>query len=226
MLAYALYTKIKKLYCYKHGKKYRDQCVVIYRSSKDKAVQWGGNNKCGKNTVLNYSSVGKMTYLGDDCFLTYCSIGKFDSIGDRVKVIAGNHPTSRFVSTHPAFYSKNYMFSFVNRQKYDEHSYFDNIRKTKVYIGNDVWIGSDVRILEGVRIGDGAVIAAGAVVVNDIEPFTIVGGVPAREIKKRFSLVQIDYLLHRKWWNDDLDKICAMADCFDNIEDYIKCNKV
>ena len=73
--------------------------------------------------------------------------------------------------------------------------------KGDIVIGNDVWIGYEAVILAGVTIGDGAVIGARAVVTKDIPPYTIVGGVPAKPIRKRFTQETIDLLLNIKWWN-------------------------
>ena len=73
--------------------------------------------------------------------------------------------------------------------------------KGDIVIGNDVWIGYEAVILAGVTIGDGAVIGARAVVTKDIPPYTIVVGVPAKPIRKRFSQETIDLLLKIKWWN-------------------------
>ena len=73
--------------------------------------------------------------------------------------------------------------------------------KGDIVIGNDVWIGYEAVILAGVTIGDGAVIGARAVVTKDIPPYTIVGGVPAKPIRKRFPQETIDHLLKIKWWN-------------------------
>ena len=70
-----------------------------------------------------------------------------------------------------------------------------------VVIGNDVWIGFEAVILAGVTIGDGAIIGARAVVTKDVPPYTIVGGVPARPIRKRFSDEDIAALLALKWWD-------------------------
>lgn len=70
-----------------------------------------------------------------------------------------------------------------------------------VNIGNDVWIGQNVVILPGVTIHDGAVLAAGAVVTHDVPPYTIVGGVPAKTIKKRYSDEIVDKLLRIRWWD-------------------------
>jgi acetyltransferase-like isoleucine patch superfamily enzyme len=72
-----------------------------------------------------------------------------------------------------------------------------------VIIGNDVWIGSNAIILQGCKIGDGAVIAAGAVVTHDISPYSIVGGVPAKKIKDRFTSSLCQKLLDSQWWNHD-----------------------
>lgn len=74
-------------------------------------------------------------------------------------------------------------------------------RKSDITIGNDVWIGHGAQIMSGVTIGDGAVIAAGAVVTHDIEPYTIVAGVPAVTVRRRFEDAAINKLLELQWWN-------------------------
>ena len=79
--------------------------------------------------------------------------------------------------------------------------------KGDIVIGNDVWIGYEAVIMAGVTIGDGAVIGTRAVVTKDVPPYTIVGGVPARQIRKRFSEDKIEYLLNLKWWDWPIEKI-------------------
>lgn len=74
-------------------------------------------------------------------------------------------------------------------------------------IGNDVWIGYDAVIMAGVRIGDGAIIGTRAVVTKDVEPYSIVGGVPAKEIRKRFAPEVIQKLIEIQWWNWPIEKI-------------------
>jgi virginiamycin A acetyltransferase len=76
-------------------------------------------------------------------------------------------------------------------------------------IGNDVWVGYKATIMSGVTIGDGAIIAAHSVVTKDVEPYAIVGGNPAKLIKKRFSEERIQQLLEMAWWNWDIEKISA-----------------
>lgn len=79
--------------------------------------------------------------------------------------------------------------------------------KGDIVIGNDVWIGYETVIMAGVHIGDGAVIAARAVVAKDVPPYTIVGGTPAKEIRKRFEADVIERLSMLKWWDWPIDKI-------------------
>jgi len=79
--------------------------------------------------------------------------------------------------------------------------------KGDIVIGNDVWIGFEAVIMSGVAIGDGAIVGARAVVTKDVPPYTIVGGVPAKEIRKRFSDERISELLSLKWWDWPEEKI-------------------
>ena len=79
--------------------------------------------------------------------------------------------------------------------------------KGDIIIGNDVWIGFEAVILAGVTIGDGAIVGARAVVTKDVAPYTIVGGVPAKPIRKRFDAQTIKALLEIRWWDWDEDKI-------------------
>ena len=84
--------------------------------------------------------------------------------------------------------------------------------KGDTVIGNDVWIGHNATIMPGVTIGDGAIIATKAVVAKNVEPYTIVGGNPAKPIKKRFSEDTISKLLELKWWDWDIEKITQHVD--------------
>ncbi len=89
---------------------------------------------------------------------------------------------------------------------------------TETTIGNDVWIGANVIVKSGVTIGDGSIIAAGAVVTKDVAPFSVIGGVPAKHIKLRFSEEQINFLKQFKWWEKDLYWLKQNKDLFTNIE--------
>lgn len=189
-----------------------------------KGTYFEGNNYVGEKSIVTNSSIGYFTYLATDCHIDKSNIGRFTSIAPNCKVIYGDHPVSVFASTHPAFYKKSRHAGkcLVNQEKFTEIVYADKKNKWISIIGNDVWIATDVRILGGVTIGDGAIIATGAVVTKNVPPYAVVGGVPAKIIRYRFSSDQIEWLLRFKWWNKDENWIKKHADYFENIEKLIK----
>ncbi|MDE6649358.1 MAG: CatB-related O-acetyltransferase [Muribaculaceae bacterium] len=129
-------------------------------------------------------------------------IGKFCSIACGVKFIfnCANH-TLKSLST----YTFPLFFEEWDLPKSEVSTAWDN--KGDIIIGNDVWIGYDAVIMAGVKIGDGAIIGARAVVTKDVEPYSIVGGVPAKEIRKRFTPDIIEKLQNLQWWNWPENKI-------------------
>lgn len=129
-------------------------------------------------------------------------IGKFCSIACGAKFVfnCANH-TLKSLST----YTFPLFFEEWDLQKSDVATAWDN--KGDIIIGNDVWIGYDAVIMAGVKIGDGAIIGTRAVVTKDVEPYSIVGGVPAKEIRKRFAPEVIEKLKSLQWWNWPEDKI-------------------
>jgi acetyltransferase-like isoleucine patch superfamily enzyme len=189
------------------------------------------NNKCffeGYNALYNNisflnSRLGIGTYIANNSHINYTKIGKFCAIGENVRTYVGLHPTSNFLSIHPSFFSlrKQSNFTFVKNQLFDEHKFLDFDRKYVCEIGNDVWIGNNVTILDGIIIGDGAIIASGAVVSKNVEPYTIVGGIPAKFIKKRFSIEQINELITIKWWDWDFKKLSEVAQSYQSIEQFL-----
>jgi virginiamycin A acetyltransferase len=127
-------------------------------------------------------------------------IGKFCMIASNVKFImnGANHLTDA-ISTYPfAIFGNGWEVAMENKT-------YPN--KGNINIGNDVWIGYNATIMAGVTIGDGAIIATNSTVVKDVEPYAIVGGNPAIEIKKRFSKETIEKLLATQWWNWDIEKL-------------------
>ena len=129
-------------------------------------------------------------------------IGKFCSIACGAKFLfnSANHTLSS-LSTYPF----PLFFEEWGLEKKDVTNAWDN--KGDIVIGNDVWIGYEAVVLAGVTIGDGAIIGTRAVVTKNVPPYTIVGGVPAKPIKKRFSEETISALLEIQWWNWSKERI-------------------
>lgn len=188
-----------------------------------------------EDIVYDGCSVGKYTYGYKDLlkmFPAASSIGRYCSINETARILI-NHPmeavtTHPFID-HPMFWNlKNYE---RKKQILEEHGKYKNncacatssIRNNPaVTIGNDVWIGANVCIMPGVHIGDGAVLAAGAVITKDVEPYAIVGGVPAKLIKYRFNEEQRRKLLEICWWNWDEEQIEENYELFLEPESFLE----
>ena len=170
----------------------------------------------GSNTYLKKTEIGEGTYVGTYNELASVKIGRYCCLASHITVVNATHPIRDYVSFHPAFYSirKQAGFTFVKETTFEE---FITVNGYSCIIGNDVWIGENVTIIAGVRIGDGAMIAAGAVVTKDVEPYSIVGGVPAKLIRKRFSENDIDFLLKFRWWDKDEQWLEENAHLFNDI---------
>jgi acetyltransferase-like isoleucine patch superfamily enzyme len=152
----------------------------------------------GRETVLINCQVGGFTYFGPHCRFNNTTVGRFCSIAADVKCGLGQHPTNA-ISTHPIFYKHTVRPVSITLAERDLYEEFEPI-----HIGHDVWIGENVIIMDGVTVGNGAILAAGSVVTKDVAPYAIVGGVPVRVIRKRFSEEQIAFLEDFQWWNKDL----------------------
>jgi acetyltransferase-like isoleucine patch superfamily enzyme len=185
-------------------------------------VIFGGDNVVNKGVKLVNCDIGKGSYISINSSIYNTKIGKFCSIGRNLSNSSSQHPSSIFVSTHPAFYSLNKQsgFTYTKQQLFTEHKLIDN--KFQNVIGNDVWIGNNVTLMEGISIGDGAIIASGAIVTKDIPSYTIFGGIPAKHIKYRFSEKQRDFLKEFKWWNKDDNWLQDNVDLMSDIDKLIK----
>jgi acetyltransferase-like isoleucine patch superfamily enzyme len=177
--------------------------------------EFGENVKIYENSVLSNVSVNDYSYIGGDCRLKNCVVGKFCSVGTEIQIGVGMHPIDK-ISTYPGFYSSQATGSVRIGQDLSVSEF------EEVEIGNDVWIGNRVIVLDGVKIGNGSVIAAGSVVTKNVEPYSIVAGVPARMIKMRFSQGEIDFLQRFKWWDRGLDYCVENADLFNNPERFFE----
>lgn len=179
-------------------------------------------NLCFLKNYINNPNiiVGDYTYYDD--FEDVSNFEKnvkyhFDFIGDKLIIgkfcmIASNATFIMNGGNHLTEAASAYPFAIFGGA-------WENAMEGKCYpskgdtiIGNDVWIGHDVTIMPGVHVGDGAVIAAKAVVTKNVEPYTVVGGNPAKLIKKRFSEAIIIKLLQLQWWDWDIERITTHVD--------------
>jgi acetyltransferase-like isoleucine patch superfamily enzyme len=129
-------------------------------------------------------------------------VGAYCSIGANLKIyLGGNHRTD-WITTFPFGHMHNDAFP-AGRYHAAEHP----VSNGHVIIENDVWIGESTTIMSGVRVGSGSVLAANSVVVKDVEPYSVVGGNPARLINLRFPKEIIQQLLELQWWNYPDDKV-------------------
>jgi len=174
------------------------------------------NTQLGEYTevgIYNYFEnviLGDYSYTGQFCFVQNAEIGKFSNIAAMVRIGPTDHPMGRPSLHHFTYRRRMYGFDDI-----DDTEFF-NLRKSKrTYIGHDTWIGHGAIIMPGVKVGNGAVIGSGALVTKDVEPYSIVVGLPAKPIKKRFKDEIIIKLESIKWWDWPYKKIK------DNFKDFL-----
>ena len=172
---------------------------------------------------MKSSSIGRYSYVGNDTDVECADIGQFCSISDHCRIGMGGHTLSH-ISSCPLFTQK------INgcQEQWIEND-IHAVEEKRAVLGNEVWVGSHVLINGGVTVGHGAVIGAGAVVVKDVPPYAIVGGVPAKVIRYRFSSEVIEKLLELQWWNLPEETLKEHISFFqkedlslNDIEDFIK----
>lgn len=201
---------LKKIDSSAHWSAYVDSSTVL-----------SANHKFEKGVLIHDSVIGRHTYFAKSKVVR-ADIGAFCCIGPEVLIGGlGRHPTN-FISAHPVFYSTRLQSgkTFAEKDLVEEIS--------RVSIGSDVWIGARAMILDGINVGDGAIVAAGAVVIKDVPPYAIVGGVPAKLIRYRFSPDVISLLLEWKWWQlpDSVLNILAKDFCSCNEWSYDLVNEI
>jgi acetyltransferase-like isoleucine patch superfamily enzyme len=179
-------------------------------------VKFGEFVKISHQSYMQNLEIGDYTYFAGYNTVINATIGKFCSIGEGVIIGPGMHPVKTFVSTSPVFFSTYAQCGTT----FSDGFYFKEMGK--VAIGNDVWIGVNAVVLDDVAIGHGAIVAAGAVVNKNVEPYAIVGGIPAKVLGYRFEKEEIETLLKDQWWNKDINWLKTNFKSFHNIKDYLE----
>lgn len=176
--------------------------------------------------------VDKYAYINEKASIRYVKkIGKYCSIAPNVEIGLPMHTVDSISSSN--FFNCGILWDKIDPE-YDKYNFSSSFndrfldKNKKITIGNDVWIGAGAKIMRGVNIGDGAIIGAGAVVTKDVEPYTLVGGVPAKVIRKRFSDDITERLLKIKWWDyspellSNIDIANVTNELLDELEKRIK----
>lgn len=148
-----------------------------------------------RNVLYHYPFIGDKLIIGK-----FCAIAR----GARFIMNGANHKLSG-ISTYPFQIFGNGWEKVMPKPG-------DLPYKGDTVIGNDVWIGYQALVMPGVRIGDGAIVSSGAVVIADVEPYTVVGGNPAKPVKRRFDPGQVRELLQIAWWDWPIEQISAHLD--------------
>lgn len=169
---------------------------LIHPTARIERSTFGRYTEISERCVLQETTFDDYSYIMQDGITWATQIGKFANIAAHVRINATNHPIERATLHHFTYRSNDY---WPEEQR--DESFFDWRREHAVTIGHDVWIGHGAIILPGVSVGNGAVIGSGAVVTHDVEAYTIVGGVPAQLIRRRFSKEVGQRMDRLGWWD-------------------------
>lgn len=186
---------------------------LIHATASVTQTEVGRYTEIAERCTVSESFVGDYSYMMRECEVWAARIGKFVNIASHVRLNATNHPVWRATLHHFTYRAQDY-WPDADR----EESFFDWRRQNAVTIGHDVWIGHGATVLPGVSVGNGAVIGAGAVVSKDVPAWTIVGGVPAHDIRRRFP-AEIGQRLDRlAWWDWSHDRLRGALDDFRSLD--------
>lgn len=156
--------------------------------------------------------IGAYSYFGRRTLVASAKIGRFCSVAPNVTIGLGEHPIE-YISTHPAFFNGAGMFPSLPKFGVPRSA---AVLSAAPFIGHDVWLGANCIISRGVHIGNGAIIGAGAFVKDDVPDYAVAVGLPARVIRLRFPIHQVERLIKLKWWDFDISIMEGVP--VDNIE--------
>jgi len=169
------------------------------------------------HSVFNDVIVGDYSFFAGYNQVYYSIIGKFCSVASYARINTTNHPTYDRIAQHHFTY-RSELFGFGA----DDAEFFARRKGKAVKVGHDVWIGHNAVIMPEVTVGNGAVIGAGAVVTKDVEPYSVVGGVPAKKIKMRFPDDLVERIERSKWWDWEHETIRERLADFRDMEAFVR----
>ncbi|KLU60265.1 chloramphenicol acetyltransferase [Peptococcaceae bacterium CEB3] len=169
---------------------------VIHENCELANTELGAYTEIGIYNYLESVRLDDFSYTGEFCIVQNAEIGKFANIASMARIGPTDHPMDR-----PSLHHFTYRRRKYGLAETDDEVFFRWRAEQKIFIGHDTWIGHGAIIMPGVRIGDGAVVGAGAVVTEDVEPYTIVVGVKAKPVRKRFAPDIVKRLEEIRWWD-------------------------
>lgn len=163
----------------------------------------------GRGSRVAGAVIGDYSYCDRFCDIANVEIGKFSNIASYVRIGATDHPLQTASLHHFLYRSADYW------EDVEVHSeWFEARRARRSFVGHDTWIGHNAQIKPEVSIGHGAVVASGAVVTRDVAPYTIVAGMPARQLRERQPAAIAERLIALAWWDWDHERLRAALEDF------------
>jgi hypothetical protein len=173
-----------------------DEEPTIHPTARIHDSEIGRWTRIGEAVRMSESRFGDYSYVVRQSSMSYADVGKFCSIASFVRLNPGNHPMWRPTQHHMTYRRNRY-----DLDEADDEAFFDWRRDHPVEVGHDVWIGHGATVIPDVTVGNGAVVGAGAVVTKDVDPYAVVGGVPAEPISRRFDEATAARIERTEWWD-------------------------
>ncbi|MEM1265818.1 MAG: chloramphenicol acetyltransferase [Pseudomonadota bacterium] len=190
-------------------KKLSAEAPLIHADCSIQNATFGRYVEIGRSTNIANCEIGDYSYCARSCDFANATIGKFANIASGVRIGATDHPLDRASLHHFLYRSSDYWDDADH-----DASWFEKRRTRRAWIGHDTWLGHNAQVKPEVTVGHGAVVGSGAVVTRDVAPYTIVAGVPAKEIRRRQPEAIAERLIALGWWDWDHARLREALEAF------------